>query len=198
MDITQILESCPVEIYQTPEEFSKLLELLVSKFGSRKVNVMEIGSMYGGTLWCWLSTLSLKQLTVIDKLVETFDSRYNTQKHCHELWGQWCRYNKCAYACLEQDSAKPSAISTAHLIASQVDILFIDGDHTYEGVKADYNNYKDLVRTGGVIIFHDIAYEKDSVYFGVKPLWEELKKEYPKYEEFVTNPAERGIGVLYV
>lgn len=35
------------------------------------------------------------------------------------------------------------------------DAIFIDGDHSYEGVKADYNNYVPMVRSGGLVAFHD-------------------------------------------
>lgn len=35
------------------------------------------------------------------------------------------------------------------------DAIFIDGDHSYEGVKADYNNYVPMVRSGGLVSFHD-------------------------------------------
>jgi hypothetical protein len=34
--------------------------------------------------------------------------------------------------------------------------LFIDGDHTYEGVRRDFEMYSPLVRKGGIIAFHDI------------------------------------------
>jgi len=38
-----------------------------------------------------------------------------------------------------------------------LDFLFIDGDHTYEGVKRDFEMYSPLVRNGGIIAFHDIV-----------------------------------------
>jgi predicted O-methyltransferase YrrM len=38
-----------------------------------------------------------------------------------------------------------------------IDLLFIDGDHTYDGVRSDYSMYSPLVRRGGLIAFHDIA-----------------------------------------
>jgi len=41
------------------------------------------------------------------------------------------------------------------LDVSYIDILFIDGDHTYEGVKADITNWMLLVRPEGLIFFHD-------------------------------------------
>jgi len=37
------------------------------------------------------------------------------------------------------------------------DFIFIDGDHTFEGVKADWENYKDMVRPGGAVGFHDTS-----------------------------------------
>lgn len=37
-----------------------------------------------------------------------------------------------------------------------IDLLFIDGDHTYKGTLNDYNTYNGKVRKGGLIIFHDI------------------------------------------
>jgi len=38
---------------------------------------------------------------------------------------------------------------------SHVDLLFIDGDHTYDGVKADWNTYRGFLEIGSVIAFHD-------------------------------------------
>ena len=37
----------------------------------------------------------------------------------------------------------------------QYDVLIIDGDHSYEGVKFDYENYRKFVRVGGYLIFDD-------------------------------------------
>ena len=53
------------------------------------------------------------------------------------------------------DSQKPETIITQ--IPSRLDILFIDGDHSYEGVKNDLSNYAPLVKSGGRIILHDVV-----------------------------------------
>ena len=42
-------------------------------------------------------------------------------------------------------------------ITQSLDVLFIDGDHTYEGVKDDFLSYSPLIRRGGIVAFHDIA-----------------------------------------
>ena len=45
-----------------------------------------------------------------------------------------------------------------------LDLVFIDGDHTYEGCKADISNYYAKVKPGGFIAGHD--YENDEFKFG--------------------------------
>lgn len=43
------------------------------------------------------------------------------------------------------------------------DLVFIDGDHTYEGARADVDRFANLVRTGGRLVMHDHAYYNESV-----------------------------------
>lgn len=43
------------------------------------------------------------------------------------------------------------------LDAQSVDLLFIDGDHSYDGAMADFEAYRPLVRPGGWVAFHDIV-----------------------------------------
>ena len=78
-----------------------------------------------------------------------------------------------------------------------IDFLFIDGDHTYEGVKQDFNMYKHLVKPGGWVSFHDIndteRHRKRNVYVG--KLWDELEGNK---KEFNINSDWAGIGVIQV
>ena len=41
------------------------------------------------------------------------------------------------------------------LDGDKIDILFIDGDHSYDGIVEDFNNYVDFVNDGGFIVFDD-------------------------------------------
>ena len=85
--------------------------------------------------------------------------------------------------------------------AFRLDYLFIDGDHSYEGVKSDFETYRKYVRKGGLIAFHDIlgAHPK-RVELGVKMFWEELKPRFPRRAEYVSDYKRgyAGIGVLRV
>jgi hypothetical protein len=61
-----------------------------------------------------------------------------------------------------------------------VDILHIDGLHTYDAVKGDFTAWFDRVSPKGVIILHDIAVLEHG--FGVHRLWNELKEHFTTLE----------------
>jgi predicted O-methyltransferase YrrM len=65
------------------------------------------------------------------------------------------KHNDCVYNYIEGDSTNPSTIEQLRKLTTNVDVLFIDGDHQYDGVIKDFNNYKDFVVKGGYIIFDD-------------------------------------------
>jgi predicted O-methyltransferase YrrM len=66
------------------------------------------------------------------------------------------------------------------LFKSQVGLLFIDGDHTYEGVKKDLQ-YVDLVYRDGIIALHDYHSSK---YPGIVNAVNEYRNKYDKIEWF--------------
>jgi predicted O-methyltransferase YrrM len=41
----------------------------------------------------------------------------------------------------------------------EIDLIFIDGDHSYEGVKADWEGFRPFVKQFGLVIFHDTTWE---------------------------------------
>lgn len=76
-----------------------------------------------------------------------------------------------------------------------IDFLFIDGDHTYEGVKRDWEMYSPLVRPGGLVAFHDVAGNYETTQ--VKRLWDVIKLDH-QYREYMVHPrGQYGIGVLF-
>lgn len=63
-----------------------------------------------------------------------------------------------------------NAIPSLHL--NYVDFVFIDGNHSYENVVTDFNLVKNLIRPGGIIVFHDTIFHP-----GPRRLIQELQKE---------------------
>ena len=121
-------------------------------------------------------------------------------------WRSWL-IAKQTLDCVFKDSHDPLTVydvqsrMATHGITDGLDLLFIDADHTYEGVKADYLLYKDNVKPGGLIVFHDIIHHPNHPTVGVDRFWNELKADpLIKTKEFVENPEQgwAGIGMVIV
>jgi len=73
------------------------------------------------------------------------------------------------------------------------DYVYIDGDHSYPGVKLDYDLFWPRLRKGGIILFHDISARGGGLFgFGVWRLWKEIKDK-----EKISFPLKiSGLGIL--
>lgn len=74
----------------------------------------------------------------------------------------------------------------------------MDGDHTYEGVRKDFQMYSPLVRKGGLIAFHDVCRGPPVDVGDVNKFWNEIKDSYV-HQEIIDDYDQKGfgIGVLY-
>jgi predicted O-methyltransferase YrrM len=61
-----------------------------------------------------------------------------------------------------------------------IDLLFIDGDHSYAGVRWDFEAYGSLVRPGGLIALHDVCLDPNNSArgFDVASYWRALKRSF--------------------
>jgi predicted O-methyltransferase YrrM len=75
----------------------------------------------------------------------------------------------------------------------EADLLFIDGDHSEVGVAQDYELYRDLVREGGLIAFHDIVEGPPELVGGVPSFWRKVKTAGAR--ELVADPGQGGYGI---
>ena len=95
------------------------------------------------------------------------------------------------------NTTSPETIKKAEMLGPY-DLIFIDADHSYDGVKKDFNNYKSFLNNNGVIAFHDVA---NPDWPGVKKLFDEIiKSNKYEYKLFISKgfPIQYGIGMIYL
>ena len=183
----------PAQVYS---EISQLLKL-VDRIKPRVV--LEIGTANGGTLFLF-SRVASEDATIIsiDLPGGRFGGGY--RKWREPLYRSFALLSQKIYL-LRGDSHKTETLEQVELVLQgrKVDFLFIDGDHTYEGVKRDFEMYSPLVGQGGMIAFHDIVSGPVKNVGGVPEFWRRVKDNH-KSEEIVNDWSQRGcgIGVVYV
>lgn len=72
-----------------------------------------------------------------------------------------------------------------------IDLLHIDGFHSYEAVKNDYETWLPKLTDDAVVMFHDTHEKREG--FGVYKFWDELRQFYPNHADFTHS---HGLGVV--
>ena len=185
-----------IKTFQVRYEITKLLKIL--KDLKPKI-VLEIGTAGGGTLFLF-TKMANPEATIIsvDLPVRKFRRGYAEWKI--PLYQSFTKKGQ-KIKLLRADSHNPKTFKLVKtfLDDKKVDFLFIDGDHTYEGVKRDFNMYSKLVRKGGIIAFHDIVKVPLTSGCRVYKFWDEIKHDY-EYIEIIEDKKQEwaGIGVIYL
>jgi predicted O-methyltransferase YrrM len=182
-----------IESLQKEQELKELVEEIQSMNPTR---IMEIGTANGGTFYTWNRSFDSLELAVsLDLPGGQFGGGYSKKqanffKNFSDVKKEFIR--------TDSHSKKTKENISNVLDGKKLDFLFIDGDHTYEGVKQDFEMYKDFVREGGIIAFHDIVDHPDNPDCNVDRFWNELKEQY-ETEEIIEKEDQTwaGIGILY-
>ena len=165
--------------------------------------VLEIGTANGGTLYLWTQAAAEDATIVsVDLPGGKFGGGYPPPRG--RFYQHFARPEQDLHL-LRLDSHLPSTLRQVREVfgGEPVDFAFIDGDHTYAGVKADFIEYGPLVRPGGLIAFHDVLLSPRDPSKHVHVLWDQLKGRHETWE-FVDHASDRkghrviGIGLLRV
>jgi predicted O-methyltransferase YrrM len=158
--------------------------------------VVEIGTGRGGTLFLLTRVATPDAILISVDLSSVADLRFGGGdfRHRRPLFEAFALDGQRVHF-LDADShaADTRASVERKLDGRDVDLLFIDGDHTEEGVRTDFELYRDLVRPGGIIAFHDIVDGKPDWVGGVPNFWRSVRTE--DAVEFVEDRAQGGWGI---
>lgn len=160
---------------------SKELDLMLKYVADAQPRIIvEIGTKEGGTLYALCQVAPDNALIIsIDSCWETYalSAQLNSDD---EFYASFCKPSQ-ELRFLHADTHDDTTLQyLKNLLAGDpINFLFIDGDHTYKGVKRDWVMYSPLVADGGMVALHDIATHTDrEVSCKVDEFWVELKPGY--------------------
>jgi cephalosporin hydroxylase len=169
-----------LKFWQYPNQLSKYLKYLNNK----NINsYLEIGCRWGGTFILTSEFLKLKNNNINLFCCDIIDKS--------EILEEYSKIQKFNYFNMS------SFDLNRNIINQNIDLILIDGDHSYNGVKTDFE--VSLQFNPKYVVFHDIA---SSVCDGVVKFWGEIKQHYKHYE-FTdqydnVNGDFLGIGVIEI
>jgi predicted O-methyltransferase YrrM len=198
LDLIEGFQFGRVEItaWQVRSELGRLLATVQS---DRPRTVLEIGTALGGTLF------GFAQMAAPDALLVTIDlpagnfggGYYPARRYLYRRFGHG---RQIIHPILGDSHSEGTVAQVQELLGGRsVDLLFIDGDHEYEGVRKDHDLYAPLVRPGGLIAFHDIVPGDANLVGGVPRFWAEFKRSHEATELVESwDQQAYGIGVVRV
>jgi predicted O-methyltransferase YrrM len=182
---------------QKLREIAPLIALV--RRGSPAV-VVEIGTAAGGTFYAWCQA-ARADATVVS--IDLPGGRFGGAERSVEvatLRGYGRARQQLHFIRADSHQLETLDQLRAVLDGREIDFLFIDGDHTYDGVRRDFEMYAPLVRRGCPIAFHDVVPHAQQPDCEVDRFWSEIKSRYRSVEFIdLVEGAEQygGIGVLY-
>ena len=171
----------------------------------RPRRMLEIGTANGGSLFLFAQMCApAAHVISVDLPKGEFGGGYPAWKI--PLYKAFARSSQ-SLDLIRADSHSPATLERVRALLGDepLDFLFIDGDHEYAGVKQDFDTFGPLVRAGGLVGFHDIAFpapglpvdERNFSGGDVPRYWREIRTLYPS-REFVDETAGGffGIGLI--
>lgn len=174
-------------------ELSELLKILDKK---KPKYILEIGTAYGGTLFLFTRVVSDNATIIsIDLPGGSYGGGYSKARI--PLYKEFALKDQQIHL-IRKNSHKEETLEEIKdiLAGNKLDFLFIDGDHTYEGIKRDFELYSSLVKKNGTIALHDIV-KTDIKGCEVSRFWNEIKSKCENIEiakDWKQNWA--GIGII--
>ena len=145
---------------------SELADAVAFVGAQRPRTVLEIGTANGGTFYAWCRGIDSVERAISvnlprDLTPPAFLDRALPGVETHFVRGD--SHTDAAYEAVVR-----------RLDGDTVDLLFIDGDHTFEGVREDFERYAPLLSEDGLVAFHDIVTIERDTWNQVDEFWATL------------------------
>ena len=152
---------------------------------------VELGTHSGNSYFSFCQSAKESNLAAKCYAVDTWQGDEHAGNYGDEVFHQVNDHNQAHYAGFSRLFKMKFDEAMSHFADGSIELLHIDGLHTYEAVKHDFETWLPKLASGAVVLFHDINVRERG--FGVWKFWEELQPHYQNNIEFLHS---HGLGVL--
>lgn len=153
---------------------------------------VELGVHYGVSYFAFCQALKQNDIPSICYAVDNWKGDEHAGFYSEDIYNQVSSYNSERYGGFSYLLRSEFSEAVNYFSEGSIDLLHIDGYHTYEAVKSDFSLWSSRLSERAIVLFHDTNVREKG--FGVFKLWEELAEQYPSFE----FKHGYGLGVLAV
>lgn len=167
-----------------------LLNLLIKAITPKVL--VELGTHSGNSFNYACQVVKENNLTTKCYAIDCWEGDEHAGFYDNSVYEELLNYQKDNYSEFATLIRKYFADAVQDFSDRSIDLLHIDGLHTYEAVKEDFYTWLPKLSDKAIVLFHDTnVYERG---FGVHEFWDEITKEYTGFEFKLSH----GLGVLVV
>lgn len=141
---------------------------------------VELGTQGGLSFFTFCQSIKENDIDGVCYAVDTWEGEVHTGKYDESVYQSVQEHARKEYAGFAYLMRMLFSEAITHFDNDSIELLHIDGLHTYDAVKEDFEMWYPKVKPGGVILFHDVYARMMD--FGAWKFWQEIAQQFPSFE----------------